>query len=515
MKRRINWFHFWGAISLLAILHLVIFDWRIIFAPESIQVQYIPDDAFYYLMLARNFTQLGIWTFDSNSLTSGFHPLLAYLLTLINLTFQPSSSEFIRYALGLSSLITTSTLLVVWILGLRLKNTLWLLLLALMTGSINFFHHSVSIMEWSLVVMFATFYCLVFFFSFGRASRVTPIFLFFLGLGGSLSRSDFGLLPLSLFFGSLTTKKKGLIINGLAGLVGSTTGVLLIFLQNYIYTGQIIQASALMKAYWASYLGGTILGPMYLALLSIGISITLPYIILLVSLFLLMLFLRIYMGKCETNDKPSPQERVAFISANICLCGYILVYTRSRPIQPWYTANLFVPVFMLLFVLAKAFNMKLTDQGRSVAKASVSLIAILIIGQNIFTAYPISTSKSPWPHQQIMRRAGLYLKQQPLKEKVASWNAGIIGYYQGGGVVNIDGLMNNDVHPYIRSNNLPTYISENRIRYLIDFANMFSKTARKAGGYDDSEFLNRLHPIRVFDEGEFGWKYLTLLEIIP
>ena len=344
---------------------------------------------------------------------------------------------------------------------------------------------------------------------------MTPILLFFLGLGGSLSRSDFGLLPLSLFIGSLITKKKGLIINGLAGLVGSTVGLMLIFMHNYIFTGQFIQTSALMKAYWASYLEGTILDPMYLALLSIGISNTLPYIILLVSSFLLMLFLRLYMARSETNDKLSPKERVAFIAANICLCGYILVYTRSRPIQPWYTANLFVPVFMLLFVLAKAFNRKLTDQGRSVAKASVSVIALLIIGQNIFTAYPISSSKSPWPHHQIKRRAGLYLKQQPLNEKVASWNAGIIGYYQGGDVINIDGLMNNDVQPYIRFNNLPTYISENRIRYLIDFANMFSKTARKAGGYDDSEFINRLRPVQVFDEGEFDWKYLTLFEIMP
>jgi len=57
--------------------------------------------------------------------------------------------------------------------GLRLKNTLWLLLLALMAGSINFFHHSVTIMEWSLVILFATAYCLVFFFSFGKPSRVT------------------------------------------------------------------------------------------------------------------------------------------------------------------------------------------------------------------------------------------------------------------------------------------------------------------------------------------------------
>ena len=32
---------------------------------------------------------------------------------------------------------------------------------------------------------------------------------------------------------------------------------------------------------------------------------------------------------------------------------------------------------------------------------------------------------------------------------VGSWNAGIIGYYQGGDVINLDGLVNNEVYPYM------------------------------------------------------------------
>jgi len=75
--------------------------------------------------------------------------------------------------------------------------------------------------------------------------------------------------------------------------------------------------------------------------------------------------------------------------------------------------------------------------------------------------------------------------------------------------------MNNDVYPYIRSNNLAAYLSKNEIRYVIDFLNMFSPTARQAGGYDEIEFLNRLRPIQTFDKGEYDWKYLTLFEFTP
>ena len=44
---RIHWFHWWAGISLFTILFLVIFDLQILVAPESIQVQYIPNDAFW------------------------------------------------------------------------------------------------------------------------------------------------------------------------------------------------------------------------------------------------------------------------------------------------------------------------------------------------------------------------------------------------------------------------------------------------------------------------------------
>lgn len=172
----------------------------------------------------------------------------------------------------LSSLAAVITLLLVWMLGLRLRSTLWMLILAIMAASINFTYQSVTILEWSLVILFASSFCLIYFFSFDRRGIIYPVLLFLLGLVGSLSRSDFGLLPLSIFVSSLLIRKKGVVVKGLAGLLGATTGVILIFVQNYIYSGQIIQASALMKAHWGSYLQGTLFDPLYLALLTIGIS---------------------------------------------------------------------------------------------------------------------------------------------------------------------------------------------------------------------------------------------------
>lgn len=103
MEKR--FFKFWAGIALLAILNLIFFDMSIFNAPETLQIQYTPDDAYYYLSLARNFANLHSWTFDSGiSQTSGFHPLLAYLLVLSYKTLQPSVEEFARINLVISNI---------------------------------------------------------------------------------------------------------------------------------------------------------------------------------------------------------------------------------------------------------------------------------------------------------------------------------------------------------------------------------------------------------------------------
>src|SRR6188768_3206039 len=47
---------------------------------DATLVTMIPDDAFYYLVLARNFVSLGNWSFDGTAPATGFHLLWAYVL---------------------------------------------------------------------------------------------------------------------------------------------------------------------------------------------------------------------------------------------------------------------------------------------------------------------------------------------------------------------------------------------------------------------------------------------------
>src|ERR1700730_8007779 len=61
--------------------------WRYLYlfryADDSKLTEWLPDDAFYYLILGRNFTLLHRWTFDGIAPATGFHLLWGYTIALI------------------------------------------------------------------------------------------------------------------------------------------------------------------------------------------------------------------------------------------------------------------------------------------------------------------------------------------------------------------------------------------------------------------------------------------------
>ena len=119
---------FWETIIKLLILTLLVFTLIIIIYPARIKVQYIPDDAFYYLTLSRNYSHLNYWTFDSGiSLTSGFHLLFAYLLFGIFELLQPNPETFVVSGIFLSSLFTLTAVLIGASIAFKQKNVLFLL----------------------------------------------------------------------------------------------------------------------------------------------------------------------------------------------------------------------------------------------------------------------------------------------------------------------------------------------------------------------------------------------------
>jgi hypothetical protein len=140
-----------------------------------------------------------------------------------------------------------------------------------------------------------------------------------------------------------------------------------------------------------------------------------------------------------------------------------------------------------------------------------SLIAIVLFIGIFYNLY--ADILPPYPQQDAMLSAGKWLAQNKLEDNIGSWNAGIIGYYSGGHIINLDGLVNNSIYPFIKSNRVPEYWKQEKIRYLVDFSNMFRPPFPKQGGYDRPEYLVTIHAIMRFDQGFHWWKYLSIWEL--
>jgi hypothetical protein len=530
MKKTSNlWLLVWRGISFAALLHLIAFDLLILNAPEIVQVQFTPDDGYDSLTLARNFVRFEQWTFDGGvSLTSGFHLMQAYILAGFYKFLQPTLEGFVRLGLGFDALVTIIAVGIAWWICLRKKDVFFLIAFTILVTAKPFLFNSVSITEWPLVILIAGVYCL----SFQRQGRGVRLVLFLLGLLGSLARSDFGLLPFAIFLSAISLKlrdkDKPLTRESFMGVPGALLGLGIVFLHNFITTGTVIQSSALMKSHWAMFVHQKLYNAMALVLKVIGLdlgfadfdrSIFLLGVLLICGPVILIILAKISGQKDVSFAKVSPstdqpaRERILVLAAGFCVIGYSIFYAYNGAIQHWYTANLTWSIFILLVAGAHYLDQRLLKE-QQFTLIWLSIFALTALVVQISSLYPLSEQTSPWPHQQLMLEAGRYLAQDPPDGYVGSWNSGVPGYYQGGtGVINIDGLVNNDIYPYAVSNNLPAYLHEKDIDYILDFENMFQPPFPERGGYD-VDFSSQLESVKKFDQGQFEeFKFLRLYRI--
>ena len=524
---------FWKTATKLVVFNSVIFSLILLAAPEHVKTQYIPDDAYYYLTLSRNFASLGYWTFDSGiSITSGFHPLFAYLLAAAYSLFQPDVTEFVFSGLIWSLIFGFGSIFTLTFVGIREKNILFLMFVCIIISSQNFIYNTVSVTEWSLTLLIALLYGVYFFHNFRKPFRPIDLaILFLLGLLGSIARADFGLFPVSialaailLFITKLGSGKQ--VIFSLSGSIGSVVGLLAVFVHNFVFTGEFLQSSARMKAFWAEStpLRNSDVMELFLEVVGALGFLVLFFITIRVVVLMVFKFTAIVKNRSLTTSISSyistlqsgleSPRALMVISSTICLIGYAFVYSRNGAIQAWYSVNLIVPFLILILGISTSILPQLGEKTRF----SLMILFLSFFVVRLINVYPLGANHSPWPHQEVMRTAGIYLKNnEPYFSdgRIGAWNAGIIGYYQGGSVVNLDGLVNNSIYPFAVSNDLPSYIAEQNIGYIIDFDKMFTSDSRRLrGGYENAAFLEKLVPIERFDNtGTEGWINLTLYQI--
>jgi hypothetical protein len=348
-----------------------------------------------------------------------------------------------------------------------------------------------SMMEYPFVILFSSYtfyYCLVN----PVNDKKNIILCAFLAIMGTFSRADFGvvsisLLLISLYFYKKSSNKKEYrmhINSSMASLIGSVIGLLIIFVHSYLVTGYAIPDSIIIKKFWAEFTPSGIKAPLIQIFETIGIS-TFNFFNYeksinkdLLRLFLLIIYLvSFYISLIHNNLYKSIFKNKIALSSILIISIYVILYANTSDVMSWYTASFFIPCLII-------FSFALSDLKNIYFRTLICLILFLNI---IFSYFP------PYETQTFLYRAGFLMSTKLNLDKIAGWNVGSFSIGYNGPTINVDGKINHQVIPDIKSGNLACYIARENIIYIADKDEMFeSEVMKQRGGYADGFLLNNL-----------------------
>lgn len=462
-------------------------------------VAYAPDDAFYYLQAARNFAETGRWTFDGIEPSSGFHILHGYLLALGALLADTPPFWVVFFIVSAGQILVLT--LAIWLIVRTLRNSFGIaagLAAVAIFGSAAVLHETTFLMEGPLVVLFAALGLRFLHLDDPRPltprSTITGILI---GIGLTFARSDAGLVAAGLVAAALIARERRGILRGAVVLGGAVIGLGLMLLNTlWISDGaSLLQASAREKSWW-NELAGPSFAPILNTLTGVfnfqsGVPPTLAIkaerkIGLLdtsIGLIVAGLVIGLIIATALAWRKRSAEgastarfdrSRGLVIAMLAVVAGYVIFYrSNSQGIQPWYIANFIVP---MTIVTAAGID-TVARQGRA-WRAVVAGLAVCAVLWGAMTGY-----KPIWPHQLAMQEAGVELRDAPTGQTFGAWNAGILGYFSEGRVVNLDGLMNDSIYEHSINGTLAEYIAGREIDAIVDFPLMFEWLYPARGGY--------------------------------
>lgn len=445
-----------------------------------------PDDAFYYLLLAKNFAASGTWTFDGQNAATGFHLMFGYLLAgIYRLAPGIAFVEIYAVVSVLNALLLAGAVLM---LASACRDAfgpragLGVLLVGLSAGGLQL---AAFPMESCLVVLFAA--LSVYLVAPGRPAGGNPagaaLAALLTGIAGVFARSDYALLPFALLFGILAhalwhRRWPGRTLAVPVALcLGAVVGVALVTLHTYAFTGGFVQRSASIKHFWASVSGYTPM-PGLARVVELFQPYAVPRMLVpaLLGLAFLWLALRRRLGLVLDNPLT--------LAAGAVILGYGAAYALNGAVQYWYAATFYAAAAILAAALAVALPVR----GRAVVAGLIALYGVSAV---------MRFMNPPWPWQSATMQAGLMLRDDPKLAPVAAWNAGVVAFFAGRPVTNLDGLVNDSVYPAVVSGRLAEYVDGAGIAYIVDFPTMFQGMGGARGGYADGALARCARPLRT------------------
>lgn len=481
----------WVLPFLLVMIALLVRLW-LVWQPLDRLITILADDAFLYFQIARNVAGGAGPAFDASGPTNGFHPL--WLLLISPIWIVADGDLAVHLALTLAAVFGAASGVLVYLLGYRLGGrlvaTVAAAVWAILPSAVLL---SADGMETSLVVMCA----LLVLNSAGRyqdemqTSRAVA-----LGLAGGmmlLARTDtvflFALVGLWIVAIAPGDRKlaHGLCVAGIAAVP------LMPWLVWNLYTfGTIVQVSAV--AVPTALKGTSVDKRGKIGLLDAvgptldlygGLFSSIPFVLLLAKDL-----------SCRWRQAILP----LFIPLT-ALGALMIAHGAIRGSPRHY-------YFALLTVVLTLSAGLVLSRGVKAPRLRV-LGVVLALGMFLLDNARVVAIRwnGDYPAQTAMLAAARSLNQLPEDGVVGAWNAGILGYYGGLPVINLDGIVSNAAYVAMVNSELGTYALSQNVTHIIDFTR-----------YPDLVYRRRLrgitlHPVRRLDDGDKLQGHYMLYEV--
>ena len=455
---------------------------------EFLITELVPDDAFYYFTVSRN-TALGRGiSFDGINPTNGFHPLwMVLLIPVFAMLKEPAS---IRAALLIGAALNVTAGIVIYLFlrdSLRqarlIAVPMALLVLAGWMFSPYIVRQSVNGMETSLsILLLATAIFITMRLQIERATSLVAVSLVW-GLV-LLSRTDMFLfwIPAMTF---IFLKKPNQNFKPIVISVAITFLVLTPWIiWNLLTFGSLVQSSAVaipqvIRASWIAESAnevtplrilshvGNLVWNAFRQLLTFG-NLTSRALLTVTGLSVIIVL----------TTKDVARRLVTLLAQNayllVGLAGWFIVHDAIRWIsRDWYfIAPVFVIWIALSFFVSGAFTVFRNRRWLEAGVLYAGLLVWLISGPAAYTSRQLAPPSSRYPWQAKMLEGANWIRESlPEDALVGAWNAGILGFFSERVVINLDGVVNNEILPYVRNKEICEYLNDANVEYVADFDN--------------------------------------------
>lgn len=461
------------------------------------------DDAYYYILTARNYVEEGFFTFDKINETNGFHPLWMFVLLLVYKivgTDLPLNRQ-VFYIKGTEILIFVLILFSVAYMSYRLRQKNPSYSWAFAGLALVFVLPRANLMFLKgMETTIATFFLLWVYYTVindevGMLSWLLP-FLF-------LSRLDtlvFVAGPVLLYY--LSRRDVVFYRKAIVSLPVITTSVLVMG-HNYIRFGYLRPVSGLLKSSFPvpSVQLSHLADPVLYAFVSGSCErlLLMPNVL---NLTLLIIGASAFLVKqAKQVGKAEGSKSLLFAAIPVLLILNLLVFQKWRKgIESWYMVLPTVTTLFVAFLALQRIGENRGLQWLFYLGAAVSLVTS--------ATFHVARLPSVLSRRHYINPATLYIIDNTDPEAIlAGTDVGGRAFWSDRRIINLDGVTNNyQYQEVIKNRQLRKYLEDNDVRYLL--VGVWSDKPRFQLRENEYMYTHRVDPEAVYEE-EYRHEYFV------